>query len=95
MTHTTCGTPGYVAPEILEQKPYGFSCDYWSIGIVAFILLSGSAPFFETDHLVMMNKIKACEYDFEVETWRNVSDSAKDFIGRILVKEPWERMNCV
>ena len=50
---TACGTPGYVAPEILESLPYGFPCDYWSIGVVAFIVLSGSAPFYEADNLAL------------------------------------------
>ena len=40
LASTTCGTPGYVAPEVLMQKPYGKECDYWSIGVVTFILLS-------------------------------------------------------
>ena len=50
---TTCGTPGYVAPEILEQKPYQYECDYWSIGVVTFILLSGTPPFYEEDNFAL------------------------------------------
>jgi len=38
---TTCGTPGYVAPEILRKMAYDYRCDYWSLGVVMFILLSG------------------------------------------------------
>ena len=85
---TTCGTPGYVAPEILQQKPYRFPCDYWSIGVVAFILLSGTPPFYEEDNFALFEAIKDCRYDFEVETWNNVSNEAKDFISRILVADP-------
>ena len=68
---TTCGTPGYVAPEVLMQRPYGKSCDYWSIGVVTFILLSGSPPFFEdgTDNFGLFEQIKKCNYNFDVETW--------------------------
>ena len=41
MASTTCGTPGYVAPEILVSEKYGKECDFWSIGVLAFVLLSG------------------------------------------------------
>ena len=44
-----CGTLTYCAPEILMQKPYSFSCDFWSMGIVMFILLTGLVPFFDED----------------------------------------------
>mgnify|MGYP006114861495 FL=1 len=69
MASTTCGTPGYVAPEVLMQQPYGKECDYWSIGVVTFILLSGTPPFYEEDNFALFEQIKACKYDFEVETW--------------------------
>eukprot|EP00350_Pseudokeronopsis_sp_OXSARD2_P000617 CAMPEP_0170540916 /NCGR_PEP_ID=MMETSP0211-20121228/810_1 /TAXON_ID=311385 /ORGANISM="Pseudokeronopsis sp., Strain OXSARD2" /LENGTH=212 /DNA_ID=CAMNT_0010843473 /DNA_START=58 /DNA_END=696 /DNA_ORIENTATION=+ len=55
---TTCGTPGYVAPEILEQKPYGKECDYWSIGVVLYILLCGFPPFYDEENNVLFDKIK-------------------------------------
>ena len=88
LANTTCGTPGYVAPEVLMQKPYGKACDYWSIGVVAFILLSGSPPFYEEDNFALFEQIKSCRYDFEVETWGNFSEEAKDFVSKILVPDP-------
>lgn len=94
LASTTCGTPGYVAPEVLMQKPYGKACDYWSIGVVAFILLSGTPPFYEEDNFALFEQIKACKYDFEVETWDNVSPEAKDFVSKILVPDPKVRLNC-
>ena len=69
LASTTCGTPGYVAPEVLMQQPYGKECDFWSIGVVAFILLSGTPPFYEEDNFALFEQIKACKYDFDVETW--------------------------
>merc|ERR1711934_93953 len=76
------------------QKPYGMACDYWSIGVVAFIILSGTPPFYEEDNFALFEKIKNCEYDFDVETWDSVSAEAKDFISRILVADPDKRLNC-
>ena len=49
LASTTCGTPGYVAPEILRQEHYGKECDYWSIGVVLYILLCGFPPFYNED----------------------------------------------
>ena len=53
MASTTCGTPGYAAPEILMQMPYGKEVDYWSLGVVTFILLSGIPPFYEEDNFLL------------------------------------------
>ena len=95
LAETTCGTPGYVAPEVLMQQPYGKPCDYWSIGVVTFILLSGSPPFFEdgTDNFGLFEQIKQCKYNFEVDTWQQVSNEAKDFISKVLIADPDLRMD--
>ena len=76
------------------QKPYGAPCDYWSIGVVTFILLSGTPPFYEEDNFELFEQIKKCQYDFEVETWQGVSEDAKDFIRKILTQNPEDRYNC-
>jgi len=94
MASTTCGTPGYVAPEVLMQLPYGKECDFWSIGVVTFILLSGTPPFYEEDNFALFEQIKACKYDFDVDTWQNVSAEAKDFVQKILVADPKIRLTC-
>ena len=90
---TVCGTPGYVAPEVLKQKPYGKECDYWSIGVVAYIMLSGVPPFYSEDTFKLFDQIIKCEYDFNDKYWSHVSREAKDFISKILVKDPKKRMN--
>jgi len=91
---TCCGTPGYVAPEVLCRKPYGMACDYWSIGVVTFIMLSGTPPFYEDETLALYESIKACKYNFDEDLWKNVSPEAKDFVSKILVADPQQRMNC-
>ena len=90
---TTCGTPGYVAPEILKQRPYGESCDFWSVGVVLFILLSGTPPFYDDDTFALFEKIKKCRYNFDAPSWASISNEAKDFISKILVADPEARMN--
>lgn len=91
---TTCGTPGYVAPEILEQKPYGTECDSWSIGVVLYILLAGFPPFYDEDNMVLFEKIKKGKYDFPTPPWDSLSNEAKDIIRHLLVVDPSKRWTC-
>lgn len=91
---TTCGTPGYVAPEILQQKAYGRECDYWSIGVITYVMLSGTPPFYEEEPFKLFEQIKNCQYEFDDETWSSVSAEAKDFITKILVADPKARLTC-
>ena len=73
---------------MLKQEKYGAACDYWSVGVVSFVMLSGTMPFYEEDNFKLFEQIKNCDYDFKAETWKNVSNEAKDFITRILVADP-------
>ena len=91
---TTCGTPAYMAPEILFQAKYDQACDYWSIGIVTFILLSGEMPFYADDNMMLFEQIKKGDFQFSSAPWKVVSKEAKDFVSGLLKKEPSERLNC-
>lgn len=88
---TTCGTPGYVAPEILQELPYKESCDYWSMGVVLYILLCGEPPFYDDDNFELFEKIKRCDYKFDQPIWDYISDEAKDLIRNLLIVEPGKR----
>lgn len=88
---TSCGTPGYVAPEVLMCESYDKSVDMWGIGIITYILLAGYPPFYAEDDTALFEKIMNAEYDFDDECWDDVSDLAKDFISHLLVKDPKER----
>ncbi|KAG8589227.1 hypothetical protein GDO81_006311 [Engystomops pustulosus] len=91
---TACGTPGYVAPEVLAQKPYSKAVDCWSIGVITYILLCGYPPFYEETESKLFEKIKDGSYEFESPFWDDISISAKDFINCLLEKDPKKRYNC-
>ncbi|XP_078730164.1 calcium/calmodulin-dependent protein kinase type 1-like isoform X2 [Lampetra fluviatilis] len=91
---TACGTPGYVAPEILAQKPYGKEVDCWSIGVISYILLCGYPPFYDENDATLFEQILKAEYEFDSPYWDDISDSAKDFIQHLMEKEPVKRYTC-
>ncbi|KAG7268246.1 hypothetical protein CRUP_036459 [Coryphaenoides rupestris] len=82
---TACGTPGYVAPEVLAQKPYSKAVDCWSIGVIT---LCGYPPFYEETETRLFSKIMKAQYEFDSPFWDDISDSAKDFISNMMQKNP-------
>nr|XP_046234741.1 calcium/calmodulin-dependent protein kinase type 1D [Scatophagus argus] len=91
---TACGTPGYVAPEVLAQKPYSKAVDCWSIGVIAYILLCGYPPFYDENDSKLFEQILKADYEFDAPYWDDISDSAKDFIGSLMEKDPTKRFTC-
>jgi len=89
---TQCGTPGYVAPEILHGVPYGTKADMWSLGVIAYILLGGYPPFIEQNQRELFKKIKKGQYEFHVEYWGQISGDAKDLISSLLTTDPKRRL---
>mmetsp|Transcript_37541 Transcript_37541/g.55271 ORF Transcript_37541/g.55271 Transcript_37541/m.55271 type:complete len:330 (+) Transcript_37541:292-1281(+) len=92
---TQCGTPGYVAPEILEGSAYDVRADMWSVGVILYILLGGYPPFLESNQRELFRKIRAGEYEFHDEYWSSVSQDAKNLISSLLVVNPNERLTAV
>uniref|UniRef100_A0A2K5UMA3 non-specific serine/threonine protein kinase n=1 Tax=Macaca fascicularis TaxID=9541 RepID=A0A2K5UMA3_MACFA len=86
------GTPEFVAPEIVNYEPLGLEADMWSIGVITYILLSGASPFLGETKQETLTNISAVNYDFDEEYFSNTSELAKDFIRRLLVKDPKQRM---
>merc|ERR1712232_995437 len=89
---TSCGTPGYVAPEILNGKKYGKEVDMWSLGVIIYILLCGYPPFHDDNQKKLFQLIRRADYDFEPMYWSAVSDSAKDMIRKLLVVDGSTRL---
>ncbi|KND01960.1 CAMK/CAMK1 protein kinase [Spizellomyces punctatus DAOM BR117] len=88
---TACGTPGYVAPEVLRRQGYGKEVDLWSLGVITYILLCGYPPFYDQNNVELFKLIMAGQYRFDHPWWEPVSDVAKDFIRKLLVLNPRER----
>lgn len=88
---TACGTPFYVAPEVLAGAGYeGGGMDLWSVGVLLYIMLCGYPPFCEDDLTALFGLIKAGRYAFGDE-WAGVSDDARDVVRGLLVVEPASR----
>lgn len=89
---SVCGTPAYMAPEVLMNQKYDVNCDVWSLGVVLYVMLCGYPPFDSDSNEENMNNIKAGKYSFPSPDWDNVSDQAKDLVRKMLTPDPKKRI---
>ncbi|XP_052125564.1 serine/threonine-protein kinase GA29083 isoform X2 [Frankliniella occidentalis] len=92
---SVCGTPTYVAPEILAETGYGLKIDVWAAGVILYILLCGFPPFVSTtnDQEELFTRILAARFAFTSPYWDDISDSAKDLVAHMLQPVPELRLS--
>ena len=92
MLHASCGTPSYIAPEILKGKEYGKEVDIWSAGVILYILICGFPPFYADDDVSLFKNIKSGEFEYTEPYWDDASEEVKDLINSMLVVDPTKRI---
>lgn len=91
--HALAGTPYYMAPEVLDGD-YEEKCDVWSIGVIAYMLLSGTPPFPGNSQDEIFDRVRTGEVDMTGRRWELISPAAKEFITAMLQVNPTNRPSC-
>jgi len=86
------GTPEFVAPEVVTYDKIGSGTDMWSVGVICYVLLSGLSPFMGDNDFETYTNIQKVAYDFDDESFNDISNEAKDFISKLLVKDKDKRL---
>ncbi|KAF4683697.1 hypothetical protein FOZ60_008795 [Perkinsus olseni] len=85
------GSVHYVAPEVLEGR-YGLQCDMWSVGVILYMLLSGTPPFDGSDDREVAEAVRHAPLKLSGSRWDCISSSAKDLVRNLLCRDPTKRL---
>ncbi|XP_030622886.1 myosin light chain kinase, smooth muscle-like [Chanos chanos] len=88
------GTPEFVAPEVINYEPVYLATDMWSIGVICYILLSGESPFQGNSDAETLALVTAAKWEFDPESFDDITAEAKDFISSLLKKDVRARLSC-
>jgi len=91
-TKTACGTPAFVAPEVLRQELYGTEVDMWSLGTILYIMLCGYPPFVEKNLPRLYRAIKRGNVQFQKQYWEKISPEAKNCVQGLLTLDIKKRL---
>nr|XP_009458177.3 serine/threonine-protein kinase 33 isoform X1 [Pan troglodytes]XP_016775792.2 serine/threonine-protein kinase 33 isoform X1 [Pan troglodytes]XP_054518008.1 serine/threonine-protein kinase 33 isoform X1 [Pan troglodytes]XP_054518009.1 serine/threonine-protein kinase 33 isoform X1 [Pan troglodytes]XP_054518010.1 serine/threonine-protein kinase 33 isoform X1 [Pan troglodytes]XP_054518011.1 serine/threonine-protein kinase 33 isoform X1 [Pan troglodytes]XP_054518012.1 serine/threonine-protein k len=92
MLQATCGTPIYMAPEVISAHDYSQQCDIWSIGVIMYMLLRGEPPFLASSEEKLFELIRKGELHFENPVWNSISDCAKSVLKQLMKVDPAHRI---
>jgi len=89
----TLGSPLYMAPEIIKKLTYDCSVDIWALGVLVFIMLSGKPPFKGKNKDEIFVEITSKNISFSGEIWKRTSKDSRDFVRKMLIRDPKQRIS--
>lgn len=89
----TCGTPMYMAPEVIDEKGYSKQCDVWSIGVIMYFVLCGHPPFYAASEQDLYAMIREAKPTFSEEPWNDLPPTAKSLVASMLKPDPASRIS--